>query len=1163
MLRAEAHTRDGRRLAGVLRPPGLRPLRRAPRRAPCLRCSRTSSDGRRVAGERSATVAEWRRPVRSSEDDRASLDDLKRHLANNAEALGRDLFGEPSSRSRRELRWGRRGGLSIAMGGKAGAAFYSFEAAEGGSLLDAIMFAHGCGFTEAVAWARSWLGDDVAARPRPVRRQVVAPAVDVDQAEREAAAQASRIWRAGRAIAGTAAARYLDGRGLVGDFPAEVARFVGARDVAADPVLLWWRWCAIVFPLTDDAGTVRAVQLVALKDDGSPAPHWEHDGKIKITRGPAKGHAIRFPGPANGPLLLAEGPETALSVWLATGLETWANAGGIGRAPLAGVPVGRAIVVCRDDDSLRTKNGQTSPARKALRSAVRAWRKVYRPVAEATPWPLARRDRSDFNDVLLSYPLRSAGLAAVKARISKAVSRAQGSASVPVLQARTGLAEMLHGVFAELRSWHGQTDEPPFRVVTVNTGLGKSTEALRRVVSAAAQGDRVVFAVPTHRLGAELVEKAREEARRQGVNVSFAVWRGTSAENPATGKPMCERPDLLGEARAAMADPKATACTVCPRRSGCAYLQQFGQVATVWLVPTAMLWHRPPAPIGRIDLLVIDEGFVTDGIDGIDGPPLRITRELLEALPVHGSGGAAATADLQALLVPARRRLLAAVADAATGWVERDAILGTGFTPEECGALAAAEWKRMVRIPDGVSGDAMREALKRARGNAEADRMAAVWRALALLVAAKGPERSGRLVVEREGEAFTGLRVFWKRTLAKSWRVPTVYLDATADLDLVRARVGPRATVAGEIRAATPYMHVTQRVGAFGRRGLAGKKALASEDSPAGEGKDTGRLESVWLQVVADARCIGGEWLVICNKSVVDRITASFAVPPFIRLAWFGNLRGLDAFGNVRGLAIVGRPMPSTRDVEVLAGAITGRAPGVTLAGEYYPAAMTTLWGADGSIGTAEHETHPDPTVEKVRRSVTEGELVQAVGRGRGCNRTAANPLAVVVYGSTPLPGIDLAHVEDFTPPDADLQAFARSGLWLESASDMAAICGVAARRIESARERGNGQTKLPANPCRYLLNEDAGNFSRPIPRAVMGHYRRRRRGPGADRYQRIVFDPRAVPNLKAALAPLGELRNLHDPTAPDWGDLQCQVTGHWNFGLAPVNQGDGLDADE
>ena len=51
----------------------------------------------------------------------------------------------------------------------------------------------------------------------------------------------------------------------------------------------------------------------------------------------------------------------------------------------------------------------------------------------------------------------------------------------------------------------------------------------------------------------------------------------------------------------------------------------------------------------------------------------------------------------------------------------------------------------------------------------------------------------------------------------------------------------------------------------------------------------------------------------------------------------------------------------------------------------------------DGETVPAELNCHPDPVAESIRWQICEGEIVQIIGRGRGINRTAKNPLDVIV----------------------------------------------------------------------------------------------------------------------------------------------------------------------
>jgi putative DNA primase/helicase len=84
-------------------------------------------------------------------------------------------------------------------------------------------------------------------------------------------------------------------------------------------------------------------------------------------------------------------------------------------------------------------------------------------------------------------------------------------------------------------------------------------------------------------------------------------------------------------------------------------------------------------------------------------------------------------------------------------------------------------------------------------------------------------------------------------------------------------------------------------------------------------------------------------------------------------------------------------------------------------------------------------EEHADPIAEAVRWSICEGELIQAMGRGRGVNRTADTVLEIDLLTDVVLPvTVDaLVPWSELRPTRRDLMAL--SGIVLENAADMAA----------------------------------------------------------------------------------------------------------------------------
>lgn len=1084
-------------------------------------------------------------PAPEGADD---LDNLKTRLAERWQDLCLVLFGEPAHRGRREWRWGRKGSMAVKLGGRYGLSFSSYESDEGGSLLDAIMVAHGCGFREAVDWARAWLGGEGESTSRP-RPQAPRAAFDADAEEERGKAEALALWRAGRGIYGTAASRYLQGR-KIDRWPAECVRLIAARDVGRIATSLgdddthkpwsWWRWPALVFPMMNGAGAVTAVQLVALTDDGDAVLRSSGGGKWKINRGSAVGSAVQLPADSDaaGPLVLAEGGETALSVWAATGFETWAAMGGVGKAPLEGVPFDRLIVVCRDDDP------PGSPAFKARAKAVRAWRKAGRRVVEVSPWPTSRGDKSDFNDLL-----QAEGPDAVRLRLDAAIAPATPKPRPSVEVARATLAVAMKTATADLLAWREDNGKPaPFSVLAVGVGIGKSDAALDAVLDAYEARRRPVYVAPTHALNAELATRLREKAAARGLAPLIEIYRGATADDPASpGEKMCTSPALYEKAVHALARPLDTVCRVCPKREDCAFVRQQGLMADIWLAATDVIFRKPPRPIGKPDFLIVDENFALRGLAGVDGPLRLVTHTMIEQPIEHGTSRPALTADLQAALTESRRMLATLIAGAA-GPLDRSSARAAGLTRDICRRASDSEWQRRRDVPDwDLEPDQMRAALESAKENQSVKSMARLWRDLADLVSDAGPEWSGRIVrwSSNNDGVIDSFRLVWAERIAPDWQVPTLHIDATANMTLIKERAGRHARLVATAEADTPHMHVTQLTGSFGQWALADER-----------GK---HLDRVWSWILATAREKGGRWLVVSNKGVEDRIRAGHEIPVFVELAHFNALRGLDTYGDVRGIVVLGRPMPSTADVEMIRGALSGWATPKPLAGAYYPLKTTTITGRDGSALSVDAEVHPDALAEAVRAAVCEAEIVQAIGRGRGVNRTIDSPLSVYVLGNVPLTGLMPDAVDRWEPLGPDGEHFAREGIQLENVRDMSRLMGDAdPERLKDARRRRRSGSFPIEKPSSIIIWDFSPTSGAQAPGARLGAYsvkQNGRRG-NALSLSRTTKDVGSLHDqLRKALPPEATLTAVHDPWAPGWGAIRCQVTGALNFGLAPTQQ--------
>ena len=357
--------------------------------------------------------------------------------------LAHDLLGEHNRQlsSPTQLRFGTHGSIAVELQGDQASCWFDHELGVGGDGLELIKTKLGVVNGEAYAWARKWLGVPAygghAPRvlPPPPTHEEPPPSIpdwvledppdaqgdeieavgdqdgpltetpssspnDNDAAQIEGrlpwvskasgkktakktaedaqrAEKVAAFVRDGQDPCGTCVETYLQNRSITASaLPASI-RFVPNA---------YNHYGALLALATDAEGTVHGLQLIYLTDDGHKAP-------LHIQKRTNKAHdswsdvsAVRMPG--TPPLVLCEGVETALSVWQATGRETWACLGisNIAKAP---IPEGARVIIARDGDPPNSK------ADLQIRRAVNILRKRGHEVTVAEP-PIG----FDFNDVL-------------------------------------------------------------------------------------------------------------------------------------------------------------------------------------------------------------------------------------------------------------------------------------------------------------------------------------------------------------------------------------------------------------------------------------------------------------------------------------------------------------------------------------------------------------------------------------------------------------------------------------------------------------------------------------------------------------------------------------------------------------------------------------------
>ena len=266
---------------------------------------------------------------------------LKSALADNAASVAGFLLGQHNAAmsSGTELRFRRKGSVSVVISGPKSGHYYDHEAGCGGDLLNLIQRELNVGFEEALAVAERLVGKAERFQFAPTR---IRPKRAVERHCRyRNKREALELWSHCVELRGTPAEHYLACRGIT-ELPQgieEVLRFhpAGPFGSARSPMLV-----ALYRDIRTDEP--RAVHRTALSARG------EKIGRMCL--GPKAGAAIKMSADAEVAqgLVIGEGIETTLSAMILGLTPAWAlgDAGGVGGfAVLAGID-GLTILVDHD-----------------------------------------------------------------------------------------------------------------------------------------------------------------------------------------------------------------------------------------------------------------------------------------------------------------------------------------------------------------------------------------------------------------------------------------------------------------------------------------------------------------------------------------------------------------------------------------------------------------------------------------------------------------------------------------------------------------------------------------------------------------------------------------------------------------------------------------------
>jgi len=1023
--------------------------------------------------------------------------------------LAVELLGRPTFRNGQEWRWGRKGSLSVVISGDRAGMWFDHEEGRGGWFSNLVGRNLGMAREDANDWIADRIGMGGSPRPvqqraapkaRPANDPVAPPSAPVkatpetspDAADpavaraSDAAARAAQIW------ANTCPAP--------DDHPYLLAKQVGPLALRVDVR------GHLVVPLQDADGRLHSLETIA------------PDGAKRFLAGGAKrGHFAVVgmePVPVTeppGPLLICEGWATGASLTTATGHTVIAamDAGNL-------VPVAEALRArLPQADLVLVADNDTRPDRDT-NPGVEAARKAALSVDGRLAVP---ESPGDTNDLFCAEgPDAVAALVASAARIPPPPPTYPAPTLTPE-QSRASLTKAIASFMAAIPDYWTAVEAareaakqeaeardpidfnvvaeaalPPLLGLPVDVGLGKTSRARAAIAELIATGGlgrrKVVYAVPRHDLGAEQV------AAFEALGLRAMLWKGRTAPDPTETNPdqlMCLDTEATFDALEIEHPVEQSCCKVkngaelllCPWFHDCGYQRQkpLAQAAQVIVCAHDSLFHMKPRAIGEVGLLVIDEAFWQSGLRGLDGKAtltqdgLEPGRTSLTCYTGKGKMDVGATADL----IAGRERLCKALAVTEPGPLRTGLLDAVGLTPDDCRNAAKLERRRMrdAGLLPGMSAAERRTRIEAilppaSEPWAPPGRCATLWLILAEALEADHDAAGAELVHERtENGSVRALKLRWRSRMRAGWaaEAPILHLDATLRPELVQTYL-PRIDIGEPVSARQPHVRVRQVTGSpTSARALTPGPDASERDRKAAATR-LGDLRA-WIDLRARQCHRPGQaidLLVVGQKAAIDALRSA-GLPPRVEAVHFNALSGLDRWGGIGGMVVLGRTLPAPSTVELIAMALTGRvtAPNPEEARWWYPMVDRRVRLAGDLSAPLAMEEHADPIVEGIRWSICEGELIQAMGRGRGVNRTADTALEIDLLTDVVLPvTVDaLVPWSDLRPTRRDLMAL--SGIMLENAADMAVCFPELWPTREAAKK--DGQRKGTNDYYRNLYN--------------------------------------------------------------------------------------------
>jgi hypothetical protein len=707
-------------------------------------------------------------------------------------------------------------------------------------------------------------------------------------------------------------------------------------------------------------------------------------------------------------------------------------------------------------------------------------------------------------------------------------------------------------------------------------GLGKTEHAVRNIVRLTRErpGIRIAYAVPTHKVARDIQDRLNHEAKRRIAK----TWLGATQDDPARpGRKMCRLSELVstvqgfgGALRDVCGGPKRGWCPHNPAKPDvppeerCGYRQQPEDDVQVWVIPHALLPSAPPKSLPAFHLLIIDEapwGSLFGGFDAQGAVQVPIAALTTTPAALSRAGG------VEALKYSAAAEALRHGLPGQAGLVKRGSLIEADLTAEAARLCSKLVWKGKDRLHisrEVPQGEAVARLKARLGDRTPVKDLARAWQLIAKFLESGEAVAPWTLMAQEMESGAPGLRLRWRQDIEAGWcSAPLLYLDATQEPDVARCWL-PDLEVTAAVRARETDVWRAQ---VFDQSNPKGRLTGGSHEESAALSRRLQRFIEV-LAFRYRGRGVGGlDVAVITYKAAAEKLKA--VAPNNVAVGHFNALRGFDGWRGVAAIVIIGRPLPSHEEIEIMASVASGRLRGGV---GYDRTAEGALLMRDGTGRRVNATVHPDPLVDAFRRQVLT-EVEQAEGRGRGVRRSEKTPLISVLLTNHPT-GLAV----DEALPQAEVldrlnivALLAARGIVPDSARGAAAVLadefegsrdpsarlrkrlsysgdsGALARVVEGSGPAAGESVSFPYRDPNMENSHFRAVLSEPPPEAFGSFDAYRYNRAGNRRSALALIDRRQHPNARAALETAigGELDRFEPARPPEWLARVHQAVWH------------------